>query len=195
MAESSFKFGPVVAAGLGEPVSEGVPEVVGAQDAEMAFPVGGLGVVEVDRGDSLPVEHRREFHQTDRPPARAQIRIGTASIPLISTNGEQLAHAAIDQLPVTISSCGQSIGIPIYRAMFRLLTVVFEVIGYVADREILDFDPLRGRNRILLPIWPAEHQKIWWPPVDSLDTVGGIPDRPLDQLQGVPMLIPRDSVG
>ena len=46
MAEPALEFGAVVAGGFREPVSEGVPQVVGAQDAELAFAAGGFGVVE-----------------------------------------------------------------------------------------------------------------------------------------------------
>jgi alcohol dehydrogenase YqhD (iron-dependent ADH family) len=46
VTEASFQFSPVVAAGFREPVAEGVPQVVRAEDPEMALAVGGLGVVD-----------------------------------------------------------------------------------------------------------------------------------------------------
>jgi hypothetical protein len=46
VAEASFQLSPIVAAGFREPVAEGVPQVVRAEDPEMAVPVGGLGVVD-----------------------------------------------------------------------------------------------------------------------------------------------------
>src|SRR5271154_410415 len=46
VAKASLQSGPVVAAGLREPVAEGVAEVVGAKCAEVAGVVGGLGVVD-----------------------------------------------------------------------------------------------------------------------------------------------------
>jgi hypothetical protein len=46
VTEASFQLSPVVAAGFREPVAEGVPQVVGAKNPEVAVAVGGLGVVD-----------------------------------------------------------------------------------------------------------------------------------------------------
>jgi hypothetical protein len=46
VTEAPFELGPVVAAGLREPVSEGVAKVVRAKNPEMAFAVGGLSVMD-----------------------------------------------------------------------------------------------------------------------------------------------------
>jgi hypothetical protein len=45
MAQAAFEFGPVAPGGLRELEGEGVPAVVGTQDAELAAGVSGLGIV------------------------------------------------------------------------------------------------------------------------------------------------------
>jgi len=146
-------------------------------------------VAQVDRSDPFPLAHRREFHQTDRPPCHAQIRIGTASIPTLEW-GEQLAESRFEPRTATITHAGQNISFPFYRASFRLLTVVFDILGYVAEPDVVNIDPDEDLKRALLPLWPPEHPRLWWPPVTSLDVIGGVPGLAADPITGIPMLAP-----
>jgi hypothetical protein len=77
-----------------------------------------------------------------------------------------------------------------YRATFRLLTVVFDIMGYVADEDMVDIDPSDDLKRAILPLWPAQHPKIWWPPVTNLDVIGGVPGLTASDWMGVPVLVP-----
>lgn len=143
---------------------------------------------QVDRSDPFPLAHRREFHQTDRPPHHSQIRIGTASIPTLQ-RGEQLAEFRFEPRTVTINRAGQSVSFPFYRASFRLLTVVFDILGYVAETDMVNIDPDDDLKRALLPLWPAEYPRIWWPPVTSLDLIGGVPGLTAGPIVGLPALV------
>jgi hypothetical protein len=144
---------------------------------------------QVDYGAPIPLRHRREFRQTDRPPQAVYIRIGTASI-TTDAKGEQLAQAAFQQQDMTMT--GKSTSFPFYRAAFRLLNVAFDITGYDAGADVLAVDPGSELDRVLLPLWPAQHPRIWWPPVESLDTVGGISDKPMDQIQTIPAFMPPE---
>ncbi len=156
--------------------------------ARWAFKTAAVAT-QVDRTDPFPLPHRREFHQTDRPPHHAQIRIGAASIPTLQ-RGEQLAESRFEPRTATITHAGQSISFPFYPASFRLLTVVFDILGYVAETDMVNIDPDEDLKRALLPLWPPEHPRIWWPPVTSLDVIDGIPGLTAGPIVGVPMLVP-----
>ena len=147
----------------------------------------------VDYSDPFPLAHRQEFHQTDRPPHHTQIRIGTASIPTLQM-GEQLAETRFQPFMATITSAGQSTNLAFYRATFRLLTVVFDILGYVANNDVLNIDPSDDIKRALLPLWPSENPDIWWPPVTSLDVIGGVPDLASSPIEGVPLIMPGGPV-
>jgi hypothetical protein len=75
VTKASFQLSAVVAAGFREPVAEGVPQVMGAKDPEVAFAVGGLGVVDTaylptivltDRGKSRPPGRRAAMEDAAR---------------------------------------------------------------------------------------------------------------------------------
>jgi hypothetical protein len=159
--------------------------------ARWAFKTAAVAA-QVDRTDTFPLAHRREFHQTDRPPQHAQIRIGTAAIPALQ-RGEQLADFRFHLQTATITRAGHSVSFPFYRASFRLLTVVFDLFGYVADEDMVNIDPDENLGRALLPLWPAQHPRIWWPPVTSLDVIGGMPGLIAGPLVGTPMLVPGNQ--
>ena len=38
---------------------------------------------------------------------------------------------------------------------------MFDVIGYVADTDMLNIEPSEDLGRTLLPLWPSQHPKIW----------------------------------
>jgi hypothetical protein len=143
---------------------------------------------QVDHHDPFPLEHRREFHQTDRPPLHVQIRIGAASIPTLP-QGQHLAASWFEPRIVTITRAGQSTSIPFYRATFRLITVVFDIFGYVAPADMLNIDPSDDFEKLMLPLWPSEHSTIWWPPVTSLDTIGGVPGLTSIPIIGAPIIL------
>lgn len=144
---------------------------------------------QINYRDPFPIEHRREFHQTDQPPLHTQIRIGAASIPTLP-QGEHLAASWFEPRIATITRAGQSTSIPFYRATFRLITVVFDILGYVAPVDMLNVDPTDDFKKLMLPIWPAEHPTIWWPPVTSLDAIGGVPGLISIPLLGAPIILP-----
>lgn len=156
--------------------------------ARWAFKTAAVAA-RVDRTDPFPLPHRREFRQTDQPPHHVQIRIGAASIPTLQ-RGKQLAEFRFEPLTATITRAGQSISFPFYRASFRLLTAVFDVLGYVAGTDMVDIDPDEDLKRALLPLWPSEHPRIWRPPVANLDVIGGVPGLTASPIVGVPMLVP-----
>jgi len=112
--------------------------------ARWAFKTAAVAT-HVDRSGQFPLLHTREFRQTDRPPRHAQIRIGTASIPTLQ-RGKQLAEFRWEPRTATITRAEHSISFPFYRASFRLLTVVFDILGYVAETDMVNIDPTRTSN-------------------------------------------------
>ena len=74
-----------------------------------------------------------------------------------------------------MAAAGKAASFGFYRATFRLITVVFDIIGYVTDDFEMDISPDDYLKRALLPLWPAEYPSIWWPPVTNLDVIGGVP--------------------
>jgi hypothetical protein len=155
--------------------------------ARWAFKTAAVAA-QIDHSDPFPLAHCREFRHTDRPPCHAQIRIGTASIPTLQ-RGEQLAEFRFEPRTATITQVKQSISFPFYRASFRLLNVVFDILGYVAETDMVDIDPDENLKRTLLPLWPSEHPRIWWPPVISLDVIGGLPGLAAGPIVGIPTLV------
>ena len=157
--------------------------------ARWAFKTAAV-ISRIDYSDTFPLAHRREFHQADQPPRHVQVRIGAASVPVQAT-GEQLAESSLESRPATMTAAGRAASFPFYRATFRLITVVFDIVGYVTDDYEMDISPDDVLKRALLPLWPAEHPTIWWPPVTSLDAIGGVPGLLAgDQFTAIPMLIP-----
>jgi hypothetical protein len=143
---------------------------------------------QVGRQRLFPGQHCREFHQADRPPAGAQVWIGTASVTRQQL-GEQLAEFRYDPKTAHVTHNGQTIIFPAYSARFRLLNVVFDVFGYVTDDCKLDVDLSDDLRRALLPIWPPQFPSVWWPPVASLDAFGGVQGLAAVPLTGIPTFV------
>jgi hypothetical protein len=55
---------------------------------------------------------------------------------------------------------------------------------------MVNIDLDENLKRALLPLWPPEHPRIWWPPVTSLDVIGGVSGLTAGPIAGIPMLIP-----
>jgi hypothetical protein len=117
-----------------------------------------------------------------------QVRIGTTSIPTLQM-GEQLAEFRFEPRTATVTRAGVSTSFPFYRASFRLLTVVFDIIGYVAGTDMVNIDLSEDLGRALLPLWPSQHPRIWWPPVTSLDVIGGMPGLTAGGIVRIPTFI------
>lgn len=144
----------------------------------------------IDYSDPFPLAHRREFHQADHPPRKVQVRIGAASVP-VHAMGKQLAESRFEPRNVTVTAAGRAADFPFYRATFRLITVVFDIFGYVTDDYEVAVDPDDNLKRAFLPLWPAEHSTIWWPPVANVDMFGGVPGLLAGtQFISIPTLIP-----
>ncbi|MBS2966631.1 hypothetical protein KGA66_26580 [Actinocrinis puniceicyclus] len=142
-------------------------------------------------GGNFPLEHRLGFHDQDRIPDQAYVRIGTASItqqPLGIQLGEaqflpREMTATIDDRPTTTFG--------LYFARFRLLNVVFEVIGHTAPPTLeVAVDGDRALGLALLPLWPSKFETLWWPPTKSLDEIGGLDGLAQVPLVGIPTLNP-----
>lgn len=147
----------------------------------------------VDYSDPFPLAHRREFHHADQPPGHVQVRIGVASVP-VQAMGEQLVESRFEPRTATVTAAGRAGSFPFYRATFRLITVVFDILGYVTTDYEMDISPDDNLKRALLPLWPPEHPSVWWPPVTSLDIMGGVPGLiTTSQFVGIPMLAPGNQ--
>jgi hypothetical protein len=144
-------------------------------------------LTQVDGRAPFPSALRREFRRTNQPPANCFVRIGTASL----TNqalGLQVGefkhrrHNAEVRVDGGLNQSG-----PAYVSRFRLLNVVFEVFGIDIPTVQIDVAPSEDLSRALLPLWPRQHDHIWWPP-SSLDSLGGIDGLLQIPLVGIPML-------
>lgn len=138
---------------------------------------------------TFPLAHCREFHQSNRPPSGSQIWIGAASIRTAS-GLSQLAESQCRPWIANLNSSGHTVDVPLYSSWFRLLNVVFYAVGRGPPELGLRADLSEDLRRALLPIWPSEHSTIWWPPVTSLDAVGGVKALAATRLVGVPTVIP-----
>ena len=156
--------------------------------ARWAFKTAAV-ISRIKYSDPFPIAHRREFHRGDQPPRQVQVRIGASSVP-IHAMGEQLAESRFEPLTATVAAAGKAASFGFYRATFRLITVVFDIIGYVTDDFEMDISPDDYLKRALLPLWPAEYPSIWWPPVTNLDVIGGVPGLTTSQFTGIPTLVP-----
>lgn len=155
---------------------------------------------------TFPFALCREFRATDHPSAYSQIWIGSAAVnetPL----GQQLAESSYvpRMADLTFSRPSsesaahstrrrreQTVRVFCYSARFRLINVVFDIFGHVPTNGLgvhADLSP--DLRRALLPIWPSEQSTIWWPPVVSLDTIGGVQGLSSVPLVGIPTILPR----
>jgi hypothetical protein len=140
----------------------------------------------------FPLAHCHELSNSERPLEHAQIWIGSASVN-ISERWEQIsefyyARRAVDA-PIGNDTM---IPFPIYVSRFRLINVVFDIIGNWPNEFglAMQADLAGPQSRALLPIWPSKFPMIWWPPVTSLNTVGGVRGLATNQLVG-PAFPPR----
>ena len=160
--------------------------------ARWAFKTAAVAA-QVTGKDPFPETHRREFYFDDRPPRHAQVRIGTASIPTQGL-GLLLGEYKFRPMRANVSDGTHTISFPFYRASFRLLTVVFDIVGYVTDDIELKINPDESLARALLPIWPSRHPKIWWPPTVNLNVIGGVSGLASGQLVSIPTFVPNTLV-
>jgi hypothetical protein len=156
--------------------------------ARWAFKTAAVAA-QVTRRGLFPQAHRREFYADDRPPRRAYVRIGVASIPT-RKHGLQLAEYRFEPTVATATVGRNTLSFPFYRATFRLLTVVFDVFGYVTDDVELEIEPSDDLARTLLPLWPAREPTIWWPPTVSVDVMGGVPGLTASEVICLPTFVP-----
>ena len=137
----------------------------------------------------VPLAHCRELRRKDRPPRQTQIWIGTATGDP-HPQGKQLVEAAILPREGTISMDGKSFRFNAYQARFRLINVVFDCFGYRFDRAMVEESVDGELGRALLPIWPPGHPALWWPPVQSIDALGGVAALSKVPMRGIPSLGP-----
>jgi hypothetical protein len=139
------------------------------------------------KGGKVPASHRKEFHRADEPPANVVVRIGSASIPTLLG---QLAESSFKPRPVQVHHNGATVEVPVYTGRFRLLNVVFEVVGQVPNQWELHIEPTGAAARAMLQIWPISEPVIWWPTAMSLDFFGGLSGlEASEQWQGLPTLV------
>ena len=127
---------------------------------------------------AIPPGQCVEFRETDRIPLGVQVWIGTASI-TPHEQGLQLVESQVGPFNATFSMGDIEGIIPGYLARFRVLNVFFEVKGLKPEvpgipGAYIDVVAKGNLYRALLPIWPLEHPKVFWPPVESLDRIGGL---------------------
>ena len=131
----------------------------------------------VDRqAGRVPAVSRQVFHQTDEPPLGTVVRIGSASVPREKL-GENLAACSFKPRPMQAAfGDGRVVDIPAYTGRIQLLNVVFDVFSYASPEPGLRVhnDLPSEVERALLQIWPTKHPTVWWPPVETLDTFGGL---------------------
>ncbi|MCH5676462.1 hypothetical protein [Streptomyces gilvus] len=61
---------------------------------------------------------------------------------------------------------------PAYVSRFRLLNTVFEIFGVDCPDMDIKVEHSEDLAHVLLPLWPQQHERTWWPPT-SLETLGG----------------------
>jgi hypothetical protein len=144
---------------------------------------------QLGRIKTFPLDQFREFRSSDLPPASSQIWIGSASV-TTEELGEHLVDSRHEPKKAVIThEGGVVVNVPCYSARFRLLNVVFDVFGHVPTTGVgMRADLSDDLRRALLAIWPSEHETIWWPPIVSLDVIGGVGGLAAVPLIGVPSL-------
>lgn len=144
----------------------------------------------LDYAQRVPVAHRLTLVNGGPPHNQTRIWIGAASIPRLA-QGEQLAAYSIKPSAVTITQGTDSTVCPIYQARFRLFNVVFDVWGHDDTGLVgltLSAAVAGGLEVALLPVWPAEHPVLYWPPAQSLDHIGGVDGLVDVPVEGIPLL-------
>jgi hypothetical protein len=160
--------------------------------ARWAFKTAVVGAyADKTQVDPFPQDHRREFYEKDEPPQQVQVRIGAATIPTILSKGEYVGGYLFEPSLATVTLGGESTSFPFYRVQFRLLTVAFDIIGWVTADVTLEGGPNKKLRPALLQLWPTQHPTIWWPPVTSLDAFGGSPGLTAGKVIGIPTILPN----
>jgi len=154
-------------------------------------------LAQLDRNrPTIPLAHYQEFHTTDEVPRGVEIRIGTASI-TTEQRGTMLVESHIVPSNANVTINGHTTVFPFYQARFRLLNVVFDVTGTgPADdgtTAVLESRIDGELARALLPMFPPTHPRLWWPPVQTIDAIGGISAMLNVPVTGLPTLLPSDS--
>jgi hypothetical protein len=138
---------------------------------------------------TFPLAHCREFYETDIPPVSTRLWIGSASVNL-TEKGQRLASWRYEPRNAGVTTQGRTVSVPCYSARFQLINAVFDVFGYVPTAGVeLDATLSPDLSRALLPLWPSSTETIWWPPVVSLNTIGGIDGLASVPLIGIPTFI------
>ena len=137
----------------------------------------------------FPTAHCRELYREGRPPKQSLAWVGTASVS-INPLGEQLAQYWFQPRQAEVRfDTGEVRHIAAYSARLRILNVVFDILGYQSSTVTFAAEMSNDLRRALLPIWPERFPRIWYPPVVSLDVLGGI-----DGLASVPIVgVPSGS--
>jgi hypothetical protein len=121
----------------------------------------------------IPPEHPRELCSTGLPPAQCQIWIGTAT-GQPHPQGVELAQSRIIPREAHVTNDQGTFDFQAYQARFRLFNVFFDAFGSSSpDWNIVQV--VEGElSRALLPIWRPTHPKLWWPPAQTIDALGGV---------------------
>ena len=140
---------------------------------------------------TFPLDHCHQFRQSSLPSAQAQVWVGSASVRVTDQRAAIVETFYTPRIANMISD-GRTVMVQCYSVRLRLLNVVFDVFGHapVDGGWSMRADLSENLQRALLPIWPAENSTIWWPPVTSLDSIGGVAGLAKVPLVGVPTLIP-----
>jgi hypothetical protein len=140
----------------------------------------------------IPLVHPREFQSTGLPPAQCQLWIGTATGQL-HPQGVELVQSRIIPRKVRVTRSDGKLLIAAYQARFRLLNVFFDAFGFVSPAVKLEQSFDGELARALLAVWPPAHPRIWWPPVQTLDAVGGMDGLAKIPVKGLPSLPPTHN--
>jgi hypothetical protein len=155
--------------------------------ARWAFKIACM-LSQLGRRRTFPLSHCREFRESNNPPGDCQIRIGAASV-VRADLGDQLVESQYQPRIAEIRAGKNTFKVSAYACRFRLLNVVFEVLGWVPNEYGLHIEPSEALGKAILRIWPPEHATIWWPPAVNLDVLGGIQGLSSVEFTGIPTII------
>jgi len=128
----------------------------------------------LDGPNHLPAEHIRQFYDDVDPPAQCWIRVGRAGMSTHPEHGAHLGGVKVEPRTAHVHHGDQTHELPAYQARIRLLGVLFDVFGYLTEPGglELELEPSPELARVLLPIWPVEQERLWWPPARTADALG-----------------------
>jgi hypothetical protein len=144
----------------------------------------------VDRQhERISTAQRRAFHETDEPPRGVTVRIGTASVTPASYGPHVGEYRFLPRMIHVNAPDGAVFDVPAYSGRFRILNVVFDVFGYDSEQWDVFTELSKEPARALLQIWPVKNPTIWWPPVASVDMLGGLSGLQAgERWESIPML-------